>query len=74
MPFMAGSPCVVLSCFDMPTTKLRGRMNHPGHTETIGHHAESRRKKRLHERLEHLPAVCQRVEPPVGVRFTGHGE
>src|SRR5258707_15392032 len=45
--------------------------DHPRHAEAVGHHAKARRKEGLGQRHLHLPAVGQRVEPPVGLGFIG---
>src|SRR6516164_2923654 len=42
-------------------------VDHPGHAEAIGHHAEARREERLGERHLHLSALGQGREQPLGL-------
>src|SRR5258708_30781260 len=54
--------------------RLRVAIDHPGHAETVGGHAEARREEGLGQGHLHLAALAERCEQPVGLGDAGRGD
>src|SRR5258708_8848087 len=51
--------------------RLRVAIDHPGHAETAGGHAEARREEGLGQAHLHLTALAERCEHPVSLAAPG---